>query len=177
MSGWTDVAIAVGVLGLLYLVAIVYVIVRDVLDRVREYERLAGWHASLVCTVLPLVVLGMLAWRTHQAVPVWWSNLTLWQHAAAVAPLKPRPLVNVAGAQLEAGHTQAGLNALLQADRLARASHVPAYDRRLTRQTVEANLGAMLSGAAQRKVAEPPNCNDRALMIGTAGLPFCGDPL
>lgn len=47
-----------------------------------------------------LSVLGLCAWlivqisASRRAVEVWHSDLTLWAHARAVAPLKLRPFLN-----------------------------------------------------------------------------------
>ena len=44
-----------------------------------------------------LLLLGLLVCYVagdRHAVSVWRSNDTLWPHAAAVAPLKPRPILN-----------------------------------------------------------------------------------
>lgn len=42
--------------------------------------------------MLAWVVLGLLALHARSYALVWTSNVQLWTHAAAVAPLKPRPM-------------------------------------------------------------------------------------
>lgn len=44
-----------------------------------------GWLIVLAC-----------AWGTHAQIPVWSSDLRLWQQAAVVSPTNPRPAVNIA---------------------------------------------------------------------------------
>lgn len=97
------------------------------------------------------LLLGLLAWfavQTWHMVPVFASNHALWAHAAQHAPMKPRVAVNYALVQLQAGELNAGVQELVRAHALAGFSHVPEWDRRLTRATVNANLTALM-GAAQ----------------------------
>jgi hypothetical protein len=42
------------------------------------------------------LVLGLCAVLTYRQMPAWASDLELWTRAAAVSPLAPRPMVNVA---------------------------------------------------------------------------------
>ena len=91
----------------------------------------------------PLLVVALYAWQTAQQIPVWRSNVTLWTHAQAVAPQKPRVVQNYALALLEQGDTEGAMQQFRRAIDLAEAPHVPVWDRRITNQIVVANLRAL----------------------------------
>ena len=82
-------------------------------------------------------------WQTAQQIPVWRSNQTLWTHAHAVSPLKPRVAQNHALALLEQGKKAEALAEFRRAVELAEAPWVPAWDRRITNRDVTANVLAL----------------------------------
>lgn len=80
------------------------------------------------------------AWRTHAQVGVWRSELTLWGHAAAQAPLKPRPALNYGSALLMAGEPDGAVRWWVRARDLTQQGHIPTWDAARTQRSVEANL-------------------------------------
>jgi hypothetical protein len=93
-----------------------------------------------------LVVVGLCAvwaWQSHQYVRVWRSDVTLWQHAAVMAPHKPRALLNAGTMQVVRGRF-ADARALFQlAQTAAQLPHVPPWDRQLAREDAAGNLAAL----------------------------------
>lgn len=89
---------------------------------------------------LPVPIVGWCVWQTAQQIPAWRSELTLWSHAARMAPFKPRVALNYAGALLGDGQMRAGMRQLARAQAVADLPHVPAVDRHLTRRTIAVNL-------------------------------------
>ena len=107
--------------------------------------------AALTWRLLPLLLL--VAWYTSQSqryVLVFRSNETLWRHAQAMAPQKPRVMSNYAGALLEAGKVQLAIHAYAAAQQLAKAPHVPVWDAQETHETVDANIRALLQAGVLR---------------------------
>ena len=49
------------------------------------------------------------AWQTHQYVPVWQSELSLWTHAAEKTPLLPHALINLGKATIASGNEEEGI--------------------------------------------------------------------
>ena len=96
------------------------------------------WERRLP-VVVALIVLGCAAARTHQALTVWQSDLTVWRHAAHVAPFKPRPATNYGVALLMARDPLAVWQ-LRRAWGLTHGSQVPDYDRALTQRTIRRTL-------------------------------------
>ena len=92
--------------------------------------------------LVALVVLLACAWRTHQQLEVWQSDLTLWAHAATIAPAKPRPALNY-GVALLAASELSGITHIVRASELARLPHVPPWDAAITQRAVAANLRAV----------------------------------
>lgn len=88
----------------------------------------------------PYVYLVACLWATMQQIPVWRSNLTLWRHAAELAPLKPRVALNYGLALLASGDTTGAIAQWRRAAILSQAPHIPEWDRRETNDVVLANL-------------------------------------
>lgn len=86
------------------------------------------------------VVLGVHAGLMHEALAVWRSDLTLWRHAAQVAPQKPRVLVNYGVSLIQARVIEAGTARLVQAERASRLPHVPRPDAVVTWRSVDKNF-------------------------------------
>ena len=94
---------------------------------------------------LPLIL--VLGWYAHQSqgyVRVFQSNEVLWAHAAQMAPGKPRVASSYAGALLEAEKGDEAMRQYALAQRLTYLPHVPAYDARETRETIQATMTALL---------------------------------
>ena len=105
----------------------------------------ADAHSGGEVKIAPLVVaLLACAWQTHRTIPVWQSDVTLWAHAAALAPLKPRPVVNYGMALIADRQIGRGLSTMLRGVDLASQPHVPTWDRQETHRIFEANVAAML---------------------------------
>lgn len=79
--------------------------------------------------VLPLVLVAWYVWQTHAYLQVWRLDLTLWAHAATMAPHKPRVLMNFGRVLIRAGHPSEGATVMLRAYDAAQAPHVPEWDR------------------------------------------------
>jgi len=96
---------------------------------------------------LPIAVVAIVclvsAFCARRYVQVWESELTLWRHAAAHAPRKPRPMLNYGVALLRAGRRDEATRAFVIAHELALQPHVPAWDRRETLSATRANLEAL----------------------------------
>lgn len=90
-----------------------------------------------------LVWLLLTTVQTHAYTQVWQSNVTLWTHAAQMAPLKPRPAMNAGVSLLAVGQLEAGIQSIARASQLANSAHVPWYDREMTQQAVRRNLGRL----------------------------------
>ena len=99
--------------------------------------------------LIPALFLALCVVRTHGQIPVWRSNLTLWTHAATVAPLKPRVRHLEALAMLESGQIQAGVAGLQLALLVATQPHVPASDRAITQRDAWKNLAAVQQALAR----------------------------
>lgn len=54
-------------------------------------------------------------------VPVWRADAPLWTQAAAIAPLKPRPSINLAKLRFAAGDDAEAIRLAVHAQRMARA--------------------------------------------------------
>lgn len=93
--------------------------------------------------IMLLALLLTYTWQTHQYVRVWQSDLTLWTHAARVAPLKPRPYVNLGVALILAGQFGAARAAFEHAEAVAQLPHVPVWDRQDAQRAAAANLRAL----------------------------------
>ena len=87
-----------------------------------------------------LVYLALLTGLTQQQVQVWRSEPSLWAHAVEHAPLKPRPVVNLARALILSGHTADAERLLSRALALAEQPHVLDFDRRDAVMAATANL-------------------------------------
>lgn len=59
--------------------------------------------SKYVLALCVLTVLTAYSWRTWAAVPVWKNNVTLWSHAATLAPDRSLPHLNLAEALFERG--------------------------------------------------------------------------
>ena len=91
----------------------------------------------------PIALLLAYAVLTHQQARVWQSELSLWRHAAQMAPLKPRPAVNYAKALMLSGQMAAAEAELARALVLAGGAHVPEYDQVDATKAVTGNLQAL----------------------------------
>lgn len=74
------------------------------------------------------LLLGYAAISIHYA-PVWRDELTLWSHVAPLAPLKPRPWINLALAQLERRHYTDAQASLDHAAAVLDGAQIPDVDR------------------------------------------------
>lgn len=90
------------------------------------------------------VLLTWYGWQTVQYLPAWRADVTLWTHAAQMAPMKPRVAVNYGLVLLAEGRIQAGLEAWRRAQQLAQQPHIPSYDKAMTEQRVETNIQRIL---------------------------------
>lgn len=91
----------------------------------------------------PLLLALFYAWQTHQQIGIWRSNVTLWTHAATIAPYKPRVLTNYGLALLQQGDTKGAVEQWRKAVQMADLPHVPPWDRRITNRDVAANMKAL----------------------------------
>ena len=89
--------------------------------------------------LVAISVLLACAWRTHQQLQVWQSDLTLWAHAATIAPAKPRVALNYGVSLLARDEAQA-LQQLVRAYQLTQLAHVPQWDAAVTQRAVAVNL-------------------------------------
>lgn len=80
------------------------------------------------------------AWQSHQQARVWVSDLTLWRHAARMAPLKPRPALNYGSSLAQAGDVAGAASWWAHAAALAQQPHVPSWDAQRTMRSVLTNL-------------------------------------
>lgn len=101
---------------------------------------------ALVCVGL----LGLLAWQSHAQMARWQDDRALWASAVALAPLKPRPTVNLAAAMIL---TDVGAARML-AERALELSYqpwVPAHQREMTAHVVAFNVFqiALVSGRTE----------------------------
>ena len=87
-----------------------------------------------------VTLLGACAWRTHEQAAIWRSELTLWGHAAAQAPLKPRPALNYGSALLMSGEPDRAVRWWVMARELTRQPHIPSWDASRTQRSVTVNL-------------------------------------
>ncbi len=60
---------------------------------------------------------------------VWQNELTLWSHAAVIAPAKPRPWLHLALAFMERRQWREAQTALDHVAEIVNDSHVPAWDQ------------------------------------------------
>ena len=89
------------------------------------------------------VIAGLLVFYaafTVAQVPVWRSESAVWAHAALVAPLKPRPVLNAGNAALLTGDVDRAERTFLLVIQLASLPHVPPYDRDDALRAATANL-------------------------------------
>ena len=93
-----------------------------------------------IVRVGPVVLLAVYTGLTALQVRVWRSELTLWGHAVAIAPLKPRPALNLALALILRGDLPMAEQWLYRTLALADQPHVPAYDRADAVSAVSGNL-------------------------------------
>lgn len=96
--------------------------------------------------LLPIVLLvSWYAVQSQRYVPMFRSNVTLWGHAAEWAPVKPRVASNYAGSLLEARRGAEALRQYARARQLTTLPHVRPADARITRETVEATVTALVT--------------------------------
>ena len=92
--------------------------------------------------MLRLLVAYLLGHALISAVtmPIWRDDVTLWSHAVAAAPRKPRPTLNLARALILTGQLDQAETLLLRTLALAAQPHVPGYDRADAVSAATANL-------------------------------------
>ena len=90
-----------------------------------------------------IVLAGVLAVQTHRYAAVWQSDLTLWAHAARMAPLKPRPWINLGTYWIQVGGIREARAAWQHAARLAQQASVPSWDQRVAARMARENLQAL----------------------------------
>lgn len=90
------------------------------------------------------IYVAWLMWQAAGQIAVWDTNLSLWAHAAEMAPYKPRVALNYGVSLMADGQTQAGIRQFQRAGQLARLPHIPIWDRRQTDAAVAANKAAWL---------------------------------
>ena len=95
-------------------------------------------QAFFVCLLCAYIV------QAQYQMAMWRSDLALWTRAAAVAPMKPRPALNLGKALLIAGERDAAERAFYRTLALAEASHLPGYDRVDAIGAAQANLVSLL---------------------------------
>ena len=88
--------------------------------------------------VIALVLSGY-AVLTHRYVPVWQSEATLWAHAIAAAPWRPRGYVNYGVVAMGLGELDLATRAFDVAETLAQQPHIPAWDRERVLQAIAEN--------------------------------------
>ena len=93
--------------------------------------------------IVVIWLLLLLAWRTHDYVQRWSSNLVLWEYATRRAPFKPRPAVNYGVALVAAGRLQDARAAFQSAYVLAQQPQIPGWDRDEVQRAVVGNLAAL----------------------------------
>lgn len=98
-------------------------------------------HAPYLAAVLILMVS---AGFMHRALEVWTSDLTLWRHAALIAPYKPRVALNYGVSLLQTKDVIGAVRQLARAAELTGQPHIPAWDQHLTRQAAAKNLRALV---------------------------------
>ena len=94
-------------------------------------------------TVVGLLV-GWNVYNTHQYARLWVHPLPVWSHAARIAPLKPRPWMNVAVSMVMIGNLDAADRAINIAEAAATQPHTPPWDRQATTELVTKNRVEML---------------------------------
>lgn len=83
-------------------------------------------------------------WQTHQAIQVWASDLTLWQHAAVASPGKPRALLNYGVALVKVGRYADAREMFTRAEKSATLrENLPAWDRTEGQQIAVSNLATL----------------------------------
>ena len=102
--------------------------------------------AALARTALVSACLTWYGWQTVTYLPAWRSDVTLWTHAAQMAPQKPRVALNY-GVVLLAQGDLGGLEQFARAQALTQQAHVPASDAQMTRARVEANIQRIIEAA------------------------------
>lgn len=93
----------------------------------------------------------MLALLTFQQTWVWASDETLWTHAASVAPLAPRPWINLALVRLRASDDSGAEWHLARA--WARVSAQPPTERDWAIDQIQAAMAQILMGRGQLRAA------------------------
>lgn len=100
------------------------------------------------------LLLGYALASIHYA-GVWRDELTLWSHVAPRAPVKPRPWINLALAQMERQQFIAAQVSLDHAAAVLDGAQIPAGDRRAAIAAVKNNrlVLARVAGAGQLPVS------------------------
>lgn len=89
-----------------------------------------------------IALLVLCAGLSHRQATVWRSDLTIWAHAAALAPNKPRPWTNLGAALILAQRDTEARAVLRHAESIASQPSISATDRRITLIAVSRNLQA-----------------------------------
>lgn len=90
-------------------------------------------------TAVALIVVGSYTTATVRYAGVWSSELTLWTHAAARAPLKPRPHGQLALAQMERRQFATAWASLDRVAAILATQPIPAWDRAEATTALRAN--------------------------------------
>lgn len=93
--------------------------------------------------VVVLVWLCAYAYLTHQYAQLWVHPLPLWEHAAKIAPLKPRPWLHVGIGLVLAGRWDEADAAFVRAADVAMLPHVSTQDRIITNDIAGQNRIAL----------------------------------
>ena len=102
-----------------------------------------------------LIIYATLAISTKSYAPVFSSGATLWRHAAARAPNKPRPLNNYGVMLVGQGRFAEARHLFLRAADAGRAMSQPRWDRVEGRAGALANLKALDQLSAQARQRAP----------------------
>lgn len=107
------------------------------------------WRSNaLACCLLVTYI-----FLSHRQATVWKTDLALWTHAVEMAPLKPRPRLNLGSALLQAGRVPEAWESFMAARTLSTASWVPVYDAADAREAVALNLDLLRRGVTVPTVA------------------------
>lgn len=109
--------------------------------------------ARPVCVCVWLL-LGIAAILTHQRASVWTDEYTLWTDAAAKAPLKPRPFINLALALELRGDVDGALMAHQTALALSYQPRLTKYQQQFSEIASQTNIARLLAMTGREAQAE-----------------------
>ena len=96
---------------------------------------------------------GVLGTVTYSRAGVWQSELSLWTDAAAKAPQKPRPWINLGLAREVAGDMEGALLAHQTALALAYQPRLTQYQQRFSALASETNIARILAQTGREEAA------------------------